>query len=133
MKSGVNTARTENRLSEQGCCLGMMANGTKSTIAQTAVQRWMVMGMYNCEKCVHEELCDQPSRQLWGHLTKETDCSDFKDRTNYVEVVRCKDCKHYYHSVSSGKDGRCVIFGSYDTDPSVYLTDFCSYGERRNE
>ena len=49
----------------------------------------------------------------------------------YAEVVRCKDCKHYYHSESSDKDGKCVMFGTYDTDPSVYLADFCSYGERR--
>ena len=48
-----------------------------------------------------------------------------------VEVVRCKDCKHFYQSMSSERDGRCVQFGTYDTDPSVYLTDFCSYGERR--
>ena len=48
-----------------------------------------------------------------------------------VCVVRCKDCKHFYHSISSDRDGRCVQFGTYDTDPSVYLTDFCSYGERR--
>ena len=57
-----------------------------------------------------------------------------KQRTvDAVEVVRCKDCKHFYHSVSSDRDGRCVQFGTYDTDPSVYLNDFCSYGERRND
>lgn len=48
-----------------------------------------------------------------------------------VEVVRCKDCQHFYYSVSSDKDGRCVQFGTYDTDPSVCLDDYCSYGERR--
>ena len=50
-----------------------------------------------------------------------------------VPVVRCKDCKHFYHSVSSHRDGKCVQFGTYDTDQSVYLSDFCSYGERRND
>ena len=57
-------------------------------------------------------------------------CLSTAKTVDAVEVVRCKDCKHYYHSVSSYKDGRCVMFGTYDTDPSVYLNDFCSYGER---
>jgi hypothetical protein len=49
-----------------------------------------------------------------------------------VKVVRCKDCKHFYHSITSDRDGRCVQFGTYDTDPSVYGDDFCSYGERKD-
>lgn len=57
------------------------------TTAPTVAQRWMVMGMYDCEKFVHEEMCDQPGRHLWGTLNGEKECSDFKDRTKYVEVV----------------------------------------------
>lgn len=49
-----------------------------------------------------------------------------------VEVVRCRECKYFYHSVSSDRDGRCVQFGTYDADPSVYLNDFCSYGKRKD-
>ena len=59
--------------------------------------------------------------------------SDYAEMVEYVEVVRCKDCKHYYHSMYSDRDGRCSQFGTYDTDPSVYLDDFCSYGERRTD
>lgn len=84
--------------------------------------------MYNCEKCVHEELCDQASRQLWGHLTKETDCSDFKDQTNYVEVVRCKDCQFSKYFEESGTRKCRAQGGLYRT---VQDDDFCSYGERR--
>ncbi len=82
--------------------------------------------MYNCEKCIHEELCDQPGRQLWGHLTKETDCSDFKDRQNYVEVVRCKDCKHMVTTPNGLRlcSVWCDINGMGDEG-------FCNYGERR--
>ena len=80
--------------------------------------------MYNCERCIHEELCDQPGRQLWGHLTKETDCSDFKDRQNYVEVVRCKDCKRYCKSAIGSDD--CLLL-CVDVKPD----DYCSHGERR--
>jgi hypothetical protein len=40
-----------------------------------------------------------------------------------VEVVRCKDCKHYYH-------GTCT------NDFALNLmreNDYCSYGERRSD
>ena len=83
------------------------------------------MGMASCKECIHSEFCFLTYKE--GSIAN----CEFKDRSNFVEVVRCKDCKHYYHSVSSYKDGRCVMFGTYDTDPSVYLNDFCSYGERR--
>ena len=43
--------------------------------------------MYECEKCIHEEVCDQSSRRLWGTLSGEQVCSDFKDRDKHVEVV----------------------------------------------
>ena len=42
-----------------------------------------------------------------------------------VEVVRCKDCKHYYYSAYAM---RCVCdFDNKEWDKD----DFCSYGERR--
>lgn len=45
-----------------------------------------------------------------------------------VEVVRCKDCKHF------GKD---LGYGKHDCKkyemPYCLETDYCSYGERREE
>ena len=44
-----------------------------------------------------------------------------------VEVVRCKDCKHYYYSAYAM---RCVCdFDNKEWDKD----DFCSYGEKRAE
>ena len=44
-----------------------------------------------------------------------------------VEVVRCKDCKHYYYSAYAM---RCVCdFDNKEWDKD----DFCSYGERRTD
>lgn len=40
-----------------------------------------------CEKCVHYEVCDRSSRMIWARLSKEKVCTDF------MEVVRCKDCR----------------------------------------
>lgn len=44
----------------------------------------------------------------------------------YVEVVRCKDCRHYE------SDGGALMVCS-DTGVVVDDTDYCSYGERREE
>ena len=41
-----------------------------------------------------------------------------------VEVVRCKDCKHWTM-------GYCNNFAYYDYEPTTNEDDFCSYGERR--
>ncbi len=51
-----------------------------------------------------------------------------------VEVVRCKDCKHYVQFLQDSKDCRCTIFsGCYDRPYPTDPDDFCSYGERRAE
>lgn len=46
------------------------------------------------------------------------------DRLDIVEVVRCKDCKHYT-PVEGGKP-LCAL-----RSIAVGQDDFCSYGERR--
>ena len=66
--------------------------------------------MFECEKCLHEEICDQASRQLWGTMQGEKECSDFIHRTNCVEVVRCKDCMKRptcEHTRALGINGFC--------------------------
>ena len=42
--------------------------------------------MSDCQKCIHEDVCDQASRQMWSRMNGETNCSDFKDRAKYAEV-----------------------------------------------
>ena len=48
-----------------------------------------------------------------------------------VEVVRCKDCKHWYEP-----EGVCLkIYSDGDVSPYAWqyrnADDFCSYGERK--
>jgi hypothetical protein len=50
-------------------------------------------------------------------------CDEFKYRTDYTEVVRCKDCKHY-----DKENFYCGLLGI-----NCMVNDFCSYGERRND
>ena len=42
-----------------------------------------------------------------------------------VEVVRCKDCKHYFHY--GDEVYGCRTYGMLKTNPD----SFCSYGERK--
>ena len=85
--------------------------------------------MSTCKDCLHYEVCQY-------HITEETDmtvneCSHgFKNRAEYVEVVRCKECEN----CRVGKNSRYCTehsdgFGSH----IVYVDedDYCSYGIRK--
>ena len=50
--------------------------------------------------------------------------ADEINEADAVEVVRCKDCKHWAM-------GYCNNFAYYDYEPMTNEDDFCSYGERR--
>jgi hypothetical protein len=57
--------------------------------------------------------------------TLEQIYEDIKRFKNLVEVVRCKDCKHYA-PVEGGKP-LCELHSH-----AVAQDDFCSYGERKD-
>ena len=78
-----------------------------------------------CKNCIHYDVCH-------FHIDEETsmtinECDHFKNKADFVEVVRCRKCMHrsdYIH-------GSCClpIFGlKRITD----LNAFCSYGERKD-
>lgn len=47
-----------------------------------------------------------------------------------VEVIRCKDCRH--HEKFCFDDSKLLCWG-HDTDIVVSPTDYCSYGERKEQ
>lgn len=50
-----------------------------------------------------------------------------------VEVVRCKDCKHWNCASNRTEHMECDIFcGCYGRGYATNPDDFCSYGERRD-
>ena len=66
----------------------------------------------------------QVTQELWEQIATIIE--------NSVEVVRCKDCKHWKFIDSLNPHWECQIF--YGLHDYGYLTgadDFCSYGERR--
>ena len=83
--------------------------------------------METCRDCLHYEVCQY-------HIAEETDmtineCSyGFKNKADFVEVVRCEDCKESYLA----KDGKLRCDRLYPSLGWVEPRDFCSYGERKD-
>ena len=73
-----------------------------------------------CGDCIHADICKQLNGG-WFSRENIAYCKGFKDRTSYVEVVRCKDCK------GMNEDKFCVAWEGF-----VREDDFCSYGERKD-
>ena len=76
-----------------------------------------------CKDCIHYKVCQY-------HIDEETEmsvneCDDFKNKADFVEVVRCGKCKWYI-----GGRMQCghpfVLFSD-----RLMTTQFCSYGERK--
>ena len=76
-----------------------------------------------CKDCIHEELCS-PNSVAYGFKLKP--CSKFKNKADFVEVVRCKDCKHMRRTMS-----RCYCLPTFGLKQITDLNAFCSYGERK--
>lgn len=94
-----------------------------------------------CELCT--EKCPQAARAHEAaagrmYATKEFITLQKKiESGQLVEVVRCKDCKYYYHyggtSLLAVKAGWCKRRTRYDEDIRMLQDDFCSYGKRKYE
>jgi hypothetical protein len=77
------------------------------------------------ERCLHNEVCKYGDKRSNGMYCTEEKCKQFKAVADFVEVVRCKDCKmRCPESVCIAK--HCTLTGIPVDDD-----DFCSYGERR--
>lgn len=90
-----------------------------------------------CKDCVHYDACINILKKTFKGITQEeidrvsnrdNDCRTFKPKADFVEVVRCKDCKYY--------EGNSCFNRQWDLESSVEIplvrpTDFCSYGERK--
>ena len=92
--------------------------------------------MAKCIDCLHFEVCKYKLEEICK-FTKIEDlihnCTKFRDRTKYSEVVRCKDCKHCkkYTNRFDPIPNRQLCNRMFDYAYRVEESDFCSYGERR--
>jgi len=86
--------------------------------------------MKTCRDCIHRKVCGTISNfyGTFGENTvNELDCDYFEDKSNYKEVVNCKDCK--FVGVKDFAYGYC----QYDRGLTgiVKPDDYCSRGEKK--
>ena len=108
--------------------------------------------MANCYECLHYEACSDVGDAGFSYLKDgEEKCDHFKNKADFVEVVRCKDClyasefdKHcelnrnaYRHcELWKGDETRNVWhkYRKYYKDYSIVEPDdFCSGGVRKEK
>ena len=81
-----------------------------------------------CKDCIHHNVC------IWeNELEEESNkhCSDFKNKADFVEVVRCSQCK--YKDDCAGRMVHTTRDYVLEQNISTYnKVDFCSYGERKD-
>ena len=89
--------------------------------------------MAECKNCIHLGVC---GKLIFCERGGTVACDDYKNGTDCVEVVRCKDCKYWLNSwVAPGAEhshGYCHIEESDDVVVGRWDDDFCSYGERKD-
>jgi hypothetical protein len=74
-----------------------------------------------CGDCIHADICKEINGG-WFSPKNPAYCKAFKDRTNFVEVVRCKDCKWYNRNEDiMPQSGSCEFHEMVKMD-----WDFCS-------
>ena len=73
------------------------------------------------EKYVNREEHNTPDER-WRPESEFVALIDNAPTVDAVEVVRCKDCEHYWKNINTkGYDGKCVSVGD---------DDFCSKGTK---
>lgn len=70
-----------------------------------------------CKDCIHNEMC------YGTHTDDSPTCCDFKNKSRYIEVVRCGNCRWWKRRPNSAQ-GRCELGGFYPT--SMW---YCANGE----
>lgn len=78
----------------------------------------------NCKDCIHYRMCI--TYQFAKSIDKEiSECDEFQNNADFVEVVRCKDCEHYEADIICEGVGYCN-----EHQRGMRENNFCSYGEK---
>ena len=75
-----------------------------------------------CKDCIHEKVC------IDKHYYDEDSilsCDDFKNKADFVEVVRCGECQYWKLNPYNLHGGYCRHCEGASID------HFCSYGKRK--
>ena len=85
-----------------------------------------------CEKCIYYDACLLHEDNFIDDVAKNGFCGKFKNRADFVEVVRCKDCKYQDDCARQMVHTRRDYVLEQNIS-SYNKVDFCSYGERRDK
>lgn len=100
--------------------------------------------MAECKECLYYEVCADFRRNICETDQKRFEeyrinyngiCDNFKNKADFVEVVRCRDCKHkvnYIGRVMCSKNAY-ILYGAWCGLTATEENHFCSYGEKRSE
>jgi hypothetical protein len=117
--------------------------------------------MATCKECIHCDICEKDETLTEFDENQSAYCKGFKNKTDFVEVVRCKDCVWFVPEHIKLSDGTTrpytdeekkmpcgvtsdigINVGSYCLRKGYWKqnsipvwfqeNDFCSYGERRD-
>lgn len=91
-----------------------------------------------CKDCVGNEFCesyikydDIDLQELDLENQVELACSGFKNKADYVEVVRCVKCGFRDDNlITTSQNIDCYMCKRHHS--LVLLNDFCSYGKRKD-
>ena len=81
----------------------------------------------NCKKCIHFNVCPK-AKNPENYAIQG--CKDFKDKENYAEIVRCKDCQFYIPYGNFRFKGKTMRFCHLQNRLSCEL-GFCDEGKRK--
>ena len=81
--------------------------------------------MATCKDCLHFIVCEKACH-LFDEQDVEKRCKHFKNKADFVEVVRCKDCKWWHNEIDCRNTS-----GLYRFVPNGNW--FCASGERRRD
>lgn len=85
--------------------------------------------MITCKDCYLYDGCIAGHMHCYDEEGIKKNCKSFKDKNNYVEVVRCEDCQFYKPFIKvEDFDGRCLVH-CIQIDKEFY----CQYGKRKQK
>ncbi len=85
--------------------------------------------MKTCYDCIHCEACSDAGDEGFSSLKEDVSkCKHFKNKADFVEVCRCRDCK-----IRGTSECPNVHFSDISGDNEDFTEDddFCSYGEKK--
>lgn len=94
------------------------------------------MAYKTCKTCIHNRVCKYADEKVsLGTTVREImhRCVDYKNKADFVNVTRCKDCKYCEHIRFRFEPDLYFCNNSASNKAGVKPDGFCSYGERRGE